>query len=79
MGATVPQAATVSAAGGAAGGVGRGGSGVSACHNILAMEVAGMSGMRLYPGSWSEWCADASRPIASGEPAALEIPKPPRT
>jgi thiosulfate/3-mercaptopyruvate sulfurtransferase len=55
------------------------GSGVSACHNILAMEVAGMSGMRLYPGSWSEWCADASRPIASGEPAALEIPKPPRT
>ena len=55
------------------------GSGVSACHNILAMEVAGMSGMRLYPGSWSEWCADASRPIASGEPAALEIPKRPRT
>jgi thiosulfate/3-mercaptopyruvate sulfurtransferase len=43
------------------------GSGVSACHNILAMEVAGLRGARLYPGSWSEWIADASRPVASGE------------
>jgi len=39
------------------------GSGVSACHNILAMEIAGISGVRLYPGSWSEWCADPTRPI----------------
>ena len=44
------------------------GSGVSACHNLLAMEVAGLRGARLYPGSWSEWCADPSRPVESGEP-----------
>ncbi len=42
------------------------GSGVTACHNLLAMEVAGLPGSRLYPGSWSEWCADPSRPIATG-------------
>jgi thiosulfate/3-mercaptopyruvate sulfurtransferase len=42
------------------------GSGVTACHNLLAMEVAGLSGSRLYPGSWSEWCSDSSRPIARG-------------
>ena len=42
------------------------GSGVTACHNLLAMEVAGLSGTRLYPGSWSEWCADPSRPVARG-------------
>jgi thiosulfate/3-mercaptopyruvate sulfurtransferase len=42
------------------------GSGVSACHNILAMEIAGLTGSRLYPGSWSEWCADPARPIARG-------------
>ncbi|HQR11084.1 MAG TPA: sulfurtransferase [Casimicrobiaceae bacterium] len=40
------------------------GSGVSACHNLLAMEVAGFPGTRLYPGSWSEWSADPSRPVA---------------
>ncbi len=40
------------------------GSGVSACHNVLAMEIAGLTGSRLYPGSWSEWCADCSRPVA---------------
>lgn len=39
------------------------GSGISAAHNILAMEVAGMRGTKLYPGSWSEWCADPARPI----------------
>lgn len=42
------------------------GSGVSACHNLLAMEIAGLAGSRLYPGSWSEWCADPKRPIATG-------------
>lgn len=45
------------------------GSGVSACHNLLAMELAGLSGASLYPGSWSEWCADAARPIARGPEA----------
>ena len=40
------------------------GSGVTACHNLLAMELAGLSGSRLYPGSWSEWCADPARPVA---------------
>jgi thiosulfate/3-mercaptopyruvate sulfurtransferase len=38
------------------------GSGVSACHNLLAMEIAGLSGGKLYPGSWSEWIADPARP-----------------
>lgn len=42
------------------------GSGVTACHNLLALEIAGMSGAALYPGSWSEWCSDASRPVARG-------------
>lgn len=42
------------------------GSGVTACHNILAMEFAGLPGSRLYPGSWSEWCADPSRPVTTG-------------
>ena len=40
------------------------GSGVTACHNLLAMEVAGLKGSRVYAGSWSEWCADPSRPVA---------------
>ena len=43
------------------------GSGVTACHNLLAMEHAGLTGSRLYPGSWSEWCADAGRPLVTGE------------
>lgn len=42
------------------------GSGVTACHNLLALEVAGLRGAALYPGSWSEWCADSSRPVATG-------------
>jgi thiosulfate/3-mercaptopyruvate sulfurtransferase len=42
------------------------GSGVTACHNLFAMELAGLPGSRLYPGSWSEWCADPSRPVALG-------------
>jgi thiosulfate/3-mercaptopyruvate sulfurtransferase len=42
------------------------GSGVTACHNLLAMEIAGLSGARLYAGSWSEWIRDPRRPIARG-------------
>jgi thiosulfate/3-mercaptopyruvate sulfurtransferase len=42
------------------------GSGVTACHNLLAMAIAGLPGSRLYPGSWSEWSSDASRPVARG-------------
>jgi thiosulfate/3-mercaptopyruvate sulfurtransferase len=42
------------------------GSGVTACHNLLALEVAGMPGAALYPGSWSEWCASPERPVATG-------------
>jgi thiosulfate/3-mercaptopyruvate sulfurtransferase len=42
------------------------GSGVTACHNLLAMAHAGLPGSRLYPGSWSEWCADPARPVARG-------------
>lgn len=41
------------------------GSGVTACHNLLALESAGLNGARLYPGSWSEWCSDALRPVQS--------------
>ena len=39
------------------------GSGVQACHNLLALEHAGVSGTKLYPGSWSEWVSDRSRPV----------------
>ncbi len=42
------------------------GSGVTACHNLLSLEVAGLTGARLYPGSWSAWCSDAGNPIATG-------------
>jgi thiosulfate/3-mercaptopyruvate sulfurtransferase len=40
------------------------GSGVTACHNLLALEISGMPGGKLYAGSWSEWITDPSRPIA---------------
>ena len=43
------------------------GSGVTACHSILAMEHAGLSGAKLYAGSWSEWVADPKRPVVKGE------------
>ena len=42
------------------------GSGVTACHNLLALEHAGISGAKLYPGSWSEWSSDPSRPVERG-------------
>ncbi len=42
------------------------GSGVAACHNLLAMEIAGLKGAKLYAGSWSEWSADPKRPQERG-------------
>jgi len=42
------------------------GSGIAACHHLLAMHIAGLPGARLYAGSWSEWIADPSRPVATG-------------
>jgi thiosulfate/3-mercaptopyruvate sulfurtransferase len=44
------------------------GSGVTACHNLLAIERAGLPPGRLYPGSWSQWAADEQRPAAVGDP-----------
>jgi thiosulfate/3-mercaptopyruvate sulfurtransferase len=46
------------------------GSGVTACHNLFAMELAGRPGSALYAGSWSEWIADPARPVATGEEPA---------
>ncbi len=43
------------------------GSGVTACVNLLGMEIAGLHGSKLYAGSWSEWCSDSSRPAATGD------------
>jgi thiosulfate/3-mercaptopyruvate sulfurtransferase len=43
------------------------GSGITACHNLFALELAGMGTGRLYPGSWSEWIRDPSRPIETGD------------
>ena len=42
------------------------GSGVQACHNLLALEHAGVAGAKLFPGSWSQWVSDRSRPVESG-------------
>lgn len=43
------------------------GSGVTACHNLLVIEHAGLGTGRLYPGSWSQWSHDAARPVATGD------------
>lgn len=43
------------------------GSGVSACHNLLALELAGLGPGRLFPGSWSQWSRDPARPVAAGD------------
>jgi thiosulfate/3-mercaptopyruvate sulfurtransferase len=43
------------------------GSGVTACHNLLALELAGLPGAKLYAGSWSEWIRDPKRPVARGD------------
>jgi len=49
------------------------GSGVSACQNLLAMEHAGLSGTKLYPGSWSEWSSDPGRPVETGPGASSNL------
>lgn len=46
------------------------GSGVSACHDLLAIEHAGLGLPRLYGGSWSQWCRDEDRPVATGADTA---------
>jgi thiosulfate/3-mercaptopyruvate sulfurtransferase len=43
------------------------GSGITACHNLLALEIAGLGGARLYAGSWSEWSSDPANPVEKGE------------
>ena len=49
------------------------GSGVTACQNLLAMEHAGLSGAKLYPGSWSEWSSDPARPVETGPAASSNL------
>lgn len=46
------------------------GSGITACHNLFAMELAGLRGSALYPGSWSEWCSDPARPMSQAASSA---------
>lgn len=46
------------------------GSGITACHNLLALEVAGLGPGRLFPGSWSQWSRDPDRPVATGDTPA---------
>ena len=52
------------------------GSGVTACQNLLALEHVGLTGAKLYPGSWSEWASDGSRPTATGTGTETETGKP---
>jgi thiosulfate/3-mercaptopyruvate sulfurtransferase len=54
------------------------GSGVTACHNLLVLEHAGLGEGRLYPGSWSQWSHDPGRPAATGEEAPPSASAPPR-
>ncbi len=51
------------------------GSGVTACANLLAMDEAGVSGARLYPGSWSDWCSYPDNPVASAKIGAERSPR----
>lgn len=60
-------------AAGASGLVAMCGSGVTACHHVLALEYAGWPGMKLYPGSWSEWIRDPTRPVACGDSSGSSI------
>lgn len=50
------------------------GSGVAACHNLLAQAIAGMPEGRLYPGSWSQWCSDPARPVGKGDEGGGKTP-----
>jgi thiosulfate/3-mercaptopyruvate sulfurtransferase len=47
------------------------GSGVTACVNLLAMEIAGLHGSKLYPGSWSEWITNKNRAVATGDQCSI--------
>jgi len=51
------------------------GSGVTACHNLLALERAGLGPARLFPGSWSRWSRDPSRPVATGADPSRPVPR----
>jgi thiosulfate/3-mercaptopyruvate sulfurtransferase len=66
LGGAVSDSAAAGAPGNAARAIASCGSGVTACHNLLALEVAGLPGGRLYAGSWSEWIRDPDRPVAKG-------------